>query len=331
MHDFGMKLDFNYTPGGMTMRRLSFMWLTTLGILLGLIGVSTIRSAQQPTSETAPVSMVVSVEARHGKEIPEVNNKEDVRVLEGKERLRVTDWISLQGSHAGLELLVLIDEATGQTVASQFDDLRRFMNAQPPTTSIAVGYLENGTVRMAQNFTTDHDAAGKALRIPLGAVAGGSSPYLAVTEVIKRWPETKARHTIFLISDGIDPLQPGITDSYLDQAVETAERTGTQVYSIYASGAGHFGHSLWRINQGQNNLSQLTDKTGGESYFQGSETPVSFSPFLDEFAERLNHQYLLTFLIKPDKKPSYRHVKLETEVPNAELVTADRAYVPAAK
>jgi hypothetical protein len=134
-----------------------------------------------------------------------------------------------------------------------------------------------------------------------------------------------------LVSDGIDALQPGITDSYLDQAIETAERTGTQVYSIYASGAGHFGHSLWRINQGQNNLSELADKTGGESYFQGLSTPIAFAPFLDEFAERLNHQYMLTFLIKPDKKPSYRHVRLETEVPDAELVTADRVYVPAAK
>jgi hypothetical protein len=275
--------------------------------------------------------MVVSVEARHGKEAPAITNKEDVRVLEGKERLRVTNWIPLQGSQANLELLILIDEATGQTVANQFDDVRRFITGQPPTTAIAVGYMEYGTVRLTQNFTKDHDAAGKALRIPLGAAAGGTSPYLAITDVIKHWPESKARHSIFLISDGIDPMQPGITDSYLDQAVETAQRTGTQVYSVFASGAGHFGHSLWRINQGQNNLSQLTDKTGGESYFQGLDTPVSFGPFLDEFADRLNHQYLLTFLIKPDKKPSYRHVRLETEVPNAELVTADRAYVPAAK
>jgi hypothetical protein len=277
------------------------------------------------------VSLVVSIEARHGKEIPVVNNKEDVRVFEGHDRLRVTDWVPLKGGQADLELLVLIDEATGQTVAGQFDDVRRFMNAQPPTTAIGVGYLEYGTVRMAQNFTKDHEAAGKALRIPLGAAAGGASPFLSITDVIKRWPETKARRTVFLISDGIDPLQPGISDSYLDQAIETAERTGTQVYSIYASREGHFGHSLWRINQGQNNLSELADKTGGESYFQGTSTPISFGPFLDEFAERLNHQYMLTFLIKPDKKPSYRHVRLETEVPNAELVTADRVYVPATK
>jgi hypothetical protein len=313
------------------MRRPNFTCLTILGVLLGVCSVTKIWSAQQSPSETIPVNMVVSVEARHGKDIPVVDSKEDVRVLEGKERLSVTDWVPLQGNKADLELLILIDDATGQTVASQFDDLRRFMSAQPRTTAVAIGYMEFGTVRMAQNFTKDHDAAGKALRIPMGAAVGGNSPFLSITDVVKRWPETKARRAIFLISDGIDPLQPGITDSYLDQAIETAERAGTQIYSIFSSGAGHFGHSLWRINQGQNNLSELADKTGGESYFQGLSTPVAFAPFLDEFAERLNHQYRLTFLIKPDKKASYRHVRLETEVPNAELVAADRVYVPTAK
>ena len=313
------------------MRRLHLTWLTTLGILLGLSSVTNIRSAQQPPSETTPVSIVVSVEARHGKEIPAVNNKEDVRVMEGKERLRVTDWVPLQGSQANLELLILIDEAANQSIANQYDDIRKLVDAQPPTTAIAVGYMEYGTVRLAQNFTKDHDAAGKALRITQGVVGGGNSPYLSITDVIKRWPNNRSRHTIFLISDGIDPLQPGISDSYLDQAIEIAERTGTQISSIYTARAGHFGHSLWRINQGQNNLSQLAEMTGGESYFQGQSTPISFAPFLDEFAERLNHQYLLSFLIKPDKKTSFRRVKLETEVPNAELVTADRVYVPAAK
>src|ERR1700687_5863735 len=193
-----MKLEFKFMLGGMTMRRLHLTCLTILGMLLGMCSDTRIWSAQQPPSETVPVSMVVSVEARHGKEIPMVSNKEDVRVLEGHDRLRVTDWIPLQGSQADLELLVLIEEAADQTVASQFDDVRRFISAQPPTTAIAVGYMENGTVRMVQNFTKDHDAAGKALRIPLGAAAGGNSPFLSVTDVVKRWPETKARRAVFL-------------------------------------------------------------------------------------------------------------------------------------
>jgi hypothetical protein len=303
---------------------------TILGLLIGFSWGTSSWSAQQSASETVPVSTLVSVEARHGKDIPVVN-REDVRVFEGHNRLKVTDWIPLQGDQSSLELFVLIDDASNTDLASQFEDIRHFMNAQPPATAIAVGYIQNGTVRVVQNFTKDHSAAGKALRFPLGFGAGGSSPYLSVTDAIKRWPGSPARHEILLISSGIDPMQPGITDSYLDQAVSQAQQTGTQVSAIYASGSGHFGHSLWRTNQGQNNLSRLADETGGEAYFQGFETPIAFAPFLDQFADRLNHQYKLTFLANPAKKPTYRHVRLETEVPNAELVIADKVYVPAAK
>jgi hypothetical protein len=226
-------------------------------------------------------------------------------------------------------LFVLIDESTGTRVTTQFDDLRRFLTSQPPTTAVAIGYIQSGTIQIVQNFTKDHAAAGKTLRIPLGAAAGGNSPYLSITDAIKRWQESSARHAVLLISDGIDPLQPGISDSYLDGAIQQAQRTGTQVYAIYASRAGHFGHTLWRINQGQSNLSRLADETGGESYFQGFDTPVAFAPFLDQFASRLGHQYKLTFLAKTGSKPSYQHVRLETEVPNAELDTANKVYVPA--
>ena len=303
---------------------------TTLGLLIGFSWGISSWSAQQSASGTVPVSTVVSVEARHGKNIPVVN-REDVRVFEGHNRLQVTDWIPLQGNQSSLELFVLIDDSSNTNLASQFEDMRHFMNAQPPTTAIAVGYMENGTVRVVQNFTNDHSGAGKALRIPFGSGAGGSSPYLSITDAINRWPESPSRHEILLISDGIDPLQPGTTDSYLDQAISEAQRTGTQVSAVYASGSGHFGHSFWRINLGQNNLSQLAEMTGGEAYFQGFETPIAFAPFLDQFAERLNHQYKLTFLANADKKPTRQHVRLETEVPNAELVTADKVYVPAAK
>ena len=303
---------------------------TILGLLIGFSwGVSS-WSAQKSASGTVPVSTVVSVEARHDKDIPIVN-REDVRVFEGHNRLQVTGWIPLQGDQSSLELFLLIDDASNTDLASQFEDIRDFMTAQPPTTAIAVGYMQNGTVRIVQNFTKDHSEAEKALRIPFGSGAAGSSPYLSITDAIKRWPESPARHAILVISDGVDPLQPGTTDSYLDQAVSQAQQTGTQVSAIYASGSGHFGHSLWRINQGQNNLSLLADQTGGEAYFQGFETPIAFAPFLDQFADRLNHQYKLTFLATADKKPTRRHVRLETEVPNAELVTADKVYVPAAK
>jgi hypothetical protein len=43
----------------------------------------------------------------------------------------------------------------------------------------------------------------------------------------------------------------------------------------------------------------------------------------------MTRQYLLTFLAKPERKAGFQSFKLRTEVPNAELVTADRVYVPA--
>jgi hypothetical protein len=297
--------------------------------ILGLLAISSSSPQQSPTG-TVAVTTVVSVEAKHGKDIP-VINREDVRVFESHNRLQVTGWIPLQGDRSSLELFVLIDDASNSNLASQFEDMRRFMNAQPPTTAIAVGYMQNGTVRTVQSFTKNHSEAGKALRIPLGVGAGGNSPYLSITDAIKHWPKSPARHEILVISDGIDPLQPGTVDSYRDQAVSEAQRTGTQVNAIYASRSGHFGHSLWRVNVGQSNLSRLADETGGEAYFEGFETAIAFAPYLDKFAERLNHQYRLTFLANTGKKPTYQPVRLETEVPNAELVTAGKVYVPAAK
>jgi hypothetical protein len=38
---------------------------------------------------------------------------------------------------------------------------------------------------------------------------------------------------------------------------------------------------------------------------------------------------MLTFLAKPEKKAGFQRFKVRTEVPNAELVAADRVYVAA--
>ena len=286
-------------------------------------------SAQQPSAPpTVPVTMVVSVEAKHGKEIPTIY-PDDVRVFHDHDRLKVQSWIPCQGPQAGLELFLVIDDTSDSSLSLQFKDLQNFINDQPPTTVLALGYIRNGSVQVLQNFTQDHALVGKALRLPLGAGAL-ASPYTAITELVKHWPESANRHEIMLISPGIDALQPGITDTYLDESIDAAQRAGVQVYSIYASSAGHFGHTQWRVSIAQSNLSRLADETGGEAYFQGLEMPISFAPYLNQFAERLEHQFKLTFLAKPGKKAEFQSIKLETEVPNAELVAADRVWVPAA-
>jgi hypothetical protein len=278
-------------------------------------------------SPAIPVSMIVSVEAKHGKEIPQVN-REDVIVFQEHNRVPVKDWVPLEESAGGLEIFLLIDDSTDTSLGLQLDDLRKFIGAQPANTKIAVGYIRNGSVNTVQNFTNDHALAAKALRLPLGSASGLESPYTAVTDLVKHWPESSAGREILLISSGGDGLQPGPNDPYLDEAIDQAQRAAVQVYSIYAAPSGHAGHSLWRLNWGQSSLSRLADETGGEAYILGFEMPVAFAPYLEQFVERLKHQYRLTFLAKPGKNAGYQRIRLQTEVPNVELVAQQRVYIP---
>jgi hypothetical protein len=306
-------------------------WVTICSLLFGIgFALASWASPQSPSAGTIPVTTVVSVEAKYGKQPPEIQ-RQDVRAFLNGKRVSVADWVPLRGDKAGLELFVLIDESINQNVALQFDDLRHFMNAQPPTTSLGVGYMRNGTVEIAQNLTTDHVLAGKALRLTLGVGVGMASPYLSLSDLAKRWPESPNRHAVLMISDGIDELQPGLISSYLEGAVDRTQRAGVQVYAIYASGIGHYAHSMFRVNTGQNNLAQLTEQTGGESYIQGFQTPIAFAPYLEQLADRLNHQYRITLLANPGKKANYQIIRLETEVPDAELITAGKVYVSGAK
>ncbi len=302
--------------------------LFVVGVIAATPGV---LRGQQPTATGTAVHMVVTVEARHGSDVPTIQ-KEDVMVYQGRDRVKTVDWIPLQGDRAALELFLLLDDAAGSSLGSQLEDLRKFINAQPAATRIGVGYMRDGTVQIVQNLTEDHNQAAKSLRLPIGIAGVNASPYFSVSDLIKRWPEAPVRREIVMISDGIDRYGPGgSSDPYVDEAVEQAQKAGIVIFSIYTPGAGHFGHTFWRINWGQNYLSQLSDETGAESYYLGSEAPVSFSPYLDDLGRRLLHQYLLTFLAKPVKKAEMQSVKLRTEVSNAELVAADRVYVPASE
>jgi hypothetical protein len=305
------------------MNKVRLLW----PILLTLAtGASTILFAQSTAHGTVPIGIVVSVEAKHGKEVPAVL-KEDVRVSHDHDRLQVTGWTPCQDNQAGLELFLLIDDASSTDLGTQFDDLKKFMMAQPATTTIGVGYARNGTVQVMQKPTSDHAQAAKALRLPQGLI-DASSPYLGITDLMKSWPQSANCRELLMISSGIDYLQGGPNDSYMQEAVDQAQRAAVQVNAIYETPPGHAGHSYWRISWGQNNLSQLTEKTGGEFYLQALSAPISFGPYLDQFANRLSHQYKLTFLAIPGNKPGFQRIRLETEVTNTELVTQESVYVP---
>ena len=274
------------------------------------------------------VQMTVTVEARHGSE-PPILHANDVLAFQRDERLAVTDFMPCRDEHAGLDLFILIDDASSTELGVQLNDLRRFIDAQPATTSVGVAYMQNATVKIAQNLTAHHSQAAGALRLPLGYPGVSPSPFLSLSDLIKRWPAGALRREVVLIGSGIDPLGGAIVNPYLDAAIRDAQRAGVIVYTIYTPAAGHLRHDFWRINWGQNHLSQMADETGGESYMIGFGPAVSFAPYLQQIADHLANQYLVRFLVKPGEKAGFQRVRFTTEVPNADPVAARQVYAPA--
>jgi hypothetical protein len=307
-----------------------FLLLEIVVVIAVLLAGVHLAAQENPAPAGASVNLVATVEARHGSNVPTIA-REDVMVYQGRDRDKVTEWLPLQGDHAGLELFILLDDSANVSLGSQLEDIRQFILAQPVSTKIGIAYMQNGIAQVMQNLTSDHTLAAKALRLPLGSPGANASPYFSLGDLIKRWPENPERREVIMVTDGIDRYWgSGPDDAYVDTVIEQAQRAGVIVYAVYTPGEGHYGHSYWRTYWGQNYLSQLADETGGEGYYlTGSAPPVSFTPYLSDVSRKLNNQYLLTFIAKPQKKAGMERIKLQTEVPNAELVSADRVYVPA--
>lgn len=302
-------------------------------VFLGLVPA---QAQEKALAATTPVQMTVTLNVLgDNKRTPDVN-REDVIVTRGKDRLQVTGWTPLREHSAGLDLFILIDDASHPVLASQFDDLRSFINAQPANTSVGIGYMRNGTVQIAQDLTTDHAQAAKALRLPLASSGAYGNPYVSVIDLMKRWPNDSKQREVVMISDGIDrfrtsPRYRGLRfmSPDVDSASRVAQRTGTTINTIFARGVGRMGNNFWEITNGQNSMAKLSEETGGQSFYLGTQNAVSFKPYLDDLQKGLDHKYVLEFRAVPGQKPGLQYVKLSTEIAGVELDSADSVWVNA--
>src|ERR1700683_4439331 len=235
--------------------------IRTLPALLAVFFFTGLACAQDQ-----PTRVLVTVEAPKDATPPNLT-KDDVMVFVDNQRMRVANWVPVQSDGVGLELWLLIDDGTDSELGNQLEDLRKFVLEQPSTTQIGIGYLRNGSVLALQKPTADHALAAKAIRLPIGQPGASASPYLALIDLIQKWPAGEQAREVLMVSSGIDPDNgPGPLNPYLDRAIAVAQRAGVVVSSIYFASAGHFGHSLWQINWGQNFLSHLAEDTGGEFF-----------------------------------------------------------------
>jgi hypothetical protein len=255
---------------------------------------------------------------------------DDVQLLLGKERKQIADWKKSDQ----LFLAILVDDSIDTGAAAQWEYLKDFILAQPASTHIALGYIRNNTTMIAQDFTQNKELVAKALRMPIGRSAVGSSPYLGTMDMLKRWPATGPTRSILLITSGIDYFRGSSSGPYypdLDPLIQRAERQNTNVWTVYYPSSGHRGRGFFELNLGQNNISKLSEETGAETYFLGGGTPVSLKPYFDEIGEHLSNQYLLSFAGDGGAKGKYQRVQVKTELKDLEFVTPSAVYLPPTK
>lgn len=304
--------------------------LTKLNVLLGTFVLVCVGLSQAQSSPTASGNVTFTVTAVGKTESTPDISKDDVQLILRNERKQIGDW----KKDDNLFLAILIDDSIDPGAASNWNNLKEFVMTQSATIHVAVGYIRNNSAAMAQDFTTNHDLVAKALRMPMGVTALGSSPYLGAIDLLKQWPQTGPRRSILLISSGVDyfrgrgsgPIYPDV-----DPLIQMAERQNTNIWTVYYPSSGHRGRSSYRVYYAQNNLSKLSGETGAESYYLGSGVPVSLKPFFDEIRLHLNNQYLLTLTGSRGPKGKYESVKVKTELPGVEFFAFDAIYLPPSK
>lgn len=260
---------------------------------------------------------------------PPLVTKDDVLFYLNKDRTQLADW-----KHGEkLYLAVLIDDSLDSNTASQWNDLKAFLDSQPNNTYVLVAYARNGAAVVAQDFTNDHELAAKALRLPLGSSGAFGSPYLALLDLMKRWPASADRRSVLLISSGIDYFRGGfdLRSPDLDSTISRAQKQNINVWTIYAPDSGHRGRGFFLATRAQSNLSELSDATGAESFYLGAGAPVTIKPYLDELSTHLSNQYLLTFNASGGSKGRFTRAKVSTELGYVEFTHASQVFLPAAK
>lgn len=297
-------------------------------VVMAIMAVGVSSAATIPNA--TETQMVVTVRPGSGHSETGPVEASDIKVELSGASTPVIGLKRLSGNLADTQLFVLLDDSTRSSgLGIQLPELKKFIESQPATTQIAVGYMRNGSFGMVQAFTADHQKAADALRLPMGIPGGNASPYFALTDLAKHWPskEPADRRAVLMLTDGVDRYYGNsmVDDPYVDEAIHDVLKNGVMVYSIYLRGAGVYGRSGWSTNFAQSRLMDVSDETGGHAYFQDFTDPVSIAPFLKDFGERLTSQYQLTIQALNGK--GIQPVKVRTELPGVKIQGPTRVFV----
>src|SRR5215469_9186040 len=167
-----------------------------------------VHSESKAAPSAAQVHLVITNQTFDDKGEPPVLTAQNMEVKVGKDEAKVEQLIPAQGDNSAMQLFILIDDTCQpEPIGNNLHDLRDFVNAQPSSTAIGIGYMSNTTVQVTQNLTLDHAAAAKGIRLPRGSLSAMDSSYLSLVSLVQAWPQQNVRREVLMVTDGIDRLR----------------------------------------------------------------------------------------------------------------------------
>ena len=247
----------------------------------------------------------------------------------------ITDLVSAKGPNSPLELVILMDSSARSSLGTQLSDIAGFVKEMPNNTKIAIAYMENGRAALTGPLSSDPAQVLRDLHLPAGAPGQSSSPYFCLSDLAKNWPshDLNARREVVMITDGVDyyNLRFDPDDPYVLAAIQDSVRAHLVVYSFYWLNRGRLDRSDYENNAGQSLLNEVTQATGGNSYWEGSGNPVSFEPFFRDLRQRFQNQYELSFTAPLKGRPQMERFALKLQGVEAKVTAPQQVFVNSGK
>jgi hypothetical protein len=251
-----------------------------------------------------------------------------LRVQVNGREANITQWAP---ATSPLEVVVAIDSSARTSLGRQLQDIANFVQSLPPDARVAIGYMQNGQTYLATPLTTNKMAALQGLHLPAGSPGSNASPYFCLSDLAKHWPsnDREARREVVMITNGVDNYDRRFDpeDPYVQAAIADAARAGLIVNSIYWTDEGRFNRGFYQTNAGQSLLLEVSQATGGTTYWQGYGNPVSFQPYFEDLNRRFRNQYELSFETHLKGKPEVETLRLKVNAPGTKVDAPQQVLV----
>jgi hypothetical protein len=312
------------------MKRLG---IATLALSAGTLLAASPAFAQKDNQQGQGRAIVTVLPSAKNSNVGQISAQNLKVKVNGKDS-NVTSFNQLQESNSPLELVLLMDAGARSSLGTQFSDIQQFVKEMPPNSKMAIAYMQQGRAAFASPLSSNAADVLKGLHLSSGIPGANASPYFCLSDLAKNWPshDRTARREVVMVTDGVDNYDRRFDpdDPYVQTAIKDSVRAGLVVYSIYWSNTGRLNSTAYETNAGQNLLLEVTQATGGNSYWQGLGNPVSLQPFFQDLRRRLNNQYEVSFTAPSSGKPQVESLKVDLHVPSAKVAAPQQVLVTGA-